>query len=402
MTLQLKLPSSIYDRKCVLFTFLILLFITNCSSQEEELPEHLKELENLSIYSPDTKAPYQIDFVQEQIFGDTQDVNFQFMYEVGVDDGGRVYISELAMGHRTIYVFDSEGNYLGNVGQEGDGPGEYQSPTHLQIKNKHLYIFDNLNQRISAYSLDSLLFSNAISLPFEEIRKEEELEGTRAQKLFVRKDGSFLVRFGSLTPNKDPRYEHYFLIGSNGNLQPKQIFKERAIPIFGHRSDDFSFTGMLPFSRKSMTVLSNNDNIISAWTGEMLIKEYDSVGNELHAFYYPFSNTEFDQEGFANDLSSTSNLRQVLPYVDVPETWPALEKMLIDDENRLWISTIVEDFDVYEWWVLKNPGELIAKFTWPRDSSIEIVKNGYMYTKKTDKETGLQQVVRYRFEMKEV
>lgn len=225
--------------------------------------------------------------------------------------------------------------------------------------------------------------------------------GTRVQKLFVRKDGSFLVRFGSLTPNKDPRYDHYYVIKRNGDLQPNQIIKQRAVPIFGHRSDNFSFGGELPFSRKSITVLSNEDNIISAWTEEMLIKVYDSSGNELHAFYYPFQNTEFNQKVFADDLSSTSGLRQVLPYVDVPETWPALEKMLIDDENQLWISTIVEDFDVYEWWVLKSTGELIAKFTWPRDSSIEVIKNGYMYTKKTFKETGLQQVLRYRIEMEE-
>lgn len=169
--------SSKHIHQVISVSLLVLLSLTTCSPPIEEIPEHLNELENLSIYSPDTKAPIQINFVQEQIFGDTQDVNFQFMYEVGVDDGGRVYISELAMGNRTIHVFDSEGNYLENVGEEGDGPGEYQSPTHLQIKNTHLYIFDNLNQRVSAYSLDTLLFSYAISLPFEEIKKKKNWWG---------------------------------------------------------------------------------------------------------------------------------------------------------------------------------------------------------------------------------
>lgn len=34
--------------------------------------------------------------------------------------------------------------------------------------------------------------------------------------------------------------------------------------------------------------------------------------------------------------------------------------------ERLWVATIVEDFDVYEWWILKKNGEVITKFEWPR------------------------------------
>ncbi len=43
----------------------------------------------------------------------------------------------------------------------------------------------------------------------------------------------------------------------------------------------------------------------------------------------------------------------------------------------------------------------MSKFEWPRDEPIEVVKNGYMYTRQTEQETGLQQVVRYRIEMTE-
>ncbi|MBP3193345.1 hypothetical protein [Natronogracilivirga saccharolytica] len=39
-----------------------------------------------------------------------------------------------------------------------------------------------------------------------------------------------------------------------------------------------------------------------------------------------------------------------------------------------------------------------SRFEWPRDESIEVVKNGYIYTLQTDEETGLQQINRYRFE----
>lgn len=49
--------------------------------------------------------------------------------------------------------------------------------------------------------------------------------------------------------------------------------------------------------------------------------------------------------------------------------------------------------------VREEISELIAKFEWPRDEPIEVVNNGKMYTRQTDDETGLQQVVRYGIEM---
>ncbi len=73
--------------------------------------------------------------------------------------------------------------------------------------------------------------------------------------------------------------------------------------------------------------------------------------------------------------------------------------MLIDDQNRLWISTIVKDLDVYRWWVLEENGKLLARFTWPRNREIEVIKNGFVYAKETEDETGLERVVRYRIEM---
>lgn len=38
-------------------------------------------------------------------------------------------------------------------------------------------------------------------------------------------------------------------------------------------------------------------------------------------------------------------------------------------------------------------------FTWPRCLQIEEIKNGKLYAREADEETGLQQIVRYRIEM---
>jgi hypothetical protein len=369
-----------------------------------EIPDHLQELNNLTVYGEDIQKAYRIIPEREITFGDTDDVFFQFMYEIAVDNTGRVFISELAMGHRTIHGFAPDGSYLGFIGLEGDGPGEFRTPTHLQISDEWLYIYDNLHQRISKFSLDTFTFLSAFNLPSNQIRELEELDGGTLQKLIVKTDGSYLISFGELTPNTNPRYNYYFLMNQDGELYPEKLFKKRGESILQYRSTNGSSGagGILPFSRKTLMAVSDENYIFSAFTEEMLIKIYSPQGFNIRSFYHPFSNTLFDQNAFADGLSPSGALYQLLPHMEFPQSWPALEELLIDDENRLWISTIVEDFDIYEWWVLEETGELITKFEWPRDEPIEVIKNGYIYTRQTDEETGLQQIVRYRIELEEV
>jgi hypothetical protein len=91
-----------------------------------------------------------------------------------------------------------------------------------------------------------------------------------------------------------------------------------------------------------------------------------------------------------------------MKFMDLPSFWPVLRAVVIDDKDRLWVATTVENMKVYEWWVLEKNGELITQFQWPRIKPIQVVKNGNIYTRETDEETGLQQVVRYQVEFEEV
>jgi hypothetical protein len=312
-------------RSLILLTVFLL---SGClESSEIEIPEHLQELDNLTVYGEDIQKAYRINPEREQTFGDTEDVFFQFMYETAVDNTGRVFILELAMGYRTIHGFNPDGSYLGSIGQEGDGPGEFRTPTHLQISDEWLYIYDNLHQRISRFSLDSFSFFSAFNLPSNQIRELEELAGGTLQKLIVKTDGSYLISFGELTPNTDPRYNYYFLMNQDGELHPEKLFRKRGEFILQYRSANGSSGagGIVPFSKKTLMAVSNKNYIFSAFTGEMLIKIYNPQGVNIRSFYHPFSNTLFDQNAFADGLSPSGALYQLLPHMEFPETWPALE-----------------------------------------------------------------------------
>jgi len=75
--------------------------------------------------------------------------------------------------------------------------------------------------------------------------------------------------------------------------------------------------------------------------------------------------------------------------------------MFIDDENRIWVSTIVDNDEVYEWWILENSGELINKFEWPRNKPIQTVRNNKLYTIEENPKTFEKEVVQYQILMNE-
>jgi hypothetical protein len=138
-----------------------------------------------------------------------------------------------------------------------------------------------------------------------------------------------------------------------------------------------------------------------------LVKTYSPTGDYQSAFFYPFRKIPLTRE--SADEAGVSDRRRVsgreislMDTVELPETWPVLTDMKVDDQDRLWIATTVEDMSIYEWWVLEKTGEMITRFEWPRNEPIEVVKNGYMYTRETDEETGLQRIVRYGIEFEEV
>lgn len=59
---------------------------------------------------------------------------------------GRLYVADTYA--HDIKVFDDDGTLLRTLGRRGDGPGEFNFPTHLAWAGDELYVTDTLNSRI--------------------------------------------------------------------------------------------------------------------------------------------------------------------------------------------------------------------------------------------------------------
>ena len=62
----------------------------------------------------------------------------------------RLFVSD-TQAHQ-IKVFDPEGKLLTTIGEHGDGPGQFNYPTHIALLHEKLYVSDTLNARVQVMS----------------------------------------------------------------------------------------------------------------------------------------------------------------------------------------------------------------------------------------------------------
>ena len=410
--------------------------LLGCSQGESgEATNYLKESRQINQLSDsigidetttETEPNFEIQFVREATYGTTDDVIVGIMGPVTVDRNGRVFITD--RNQITVHVFQHDGNYLTSLGNQGRGPGEFMGitpNTTITIYSNQFYITDQADAhlqfpyRMHEFSLEDLTFSRTIDLLAGNKAEIEELDGSYPEGYYSKRiypliGDKFLVSY-LRSPNEyqdEVSYIYYVVQDTSGSIISDPVLKQkdRTNLITEVILPDMYYTAIhsFPFFGKSLLTVSK-DNFLYAVNDskKFNIDIYTMEGKHVRSVEHFFENIPFNKNEILDYYEKTNYmqrlgdgvaLKMIREAENLPEIWPAIEEMLIDDDNRLWVSTIVEDFDIYEWWVLKETGELVTRFEWPRDEPIEVVKNGYMYTRETDEETGLQQVVKYRIE----
>ncbi len=374
---------------------LLIVILAACSGGEEiEIPEEIASIENLTVYELPENPPSEINFIPEVSFGDTDELIIGGVGGATADERGRVFIAD--RDQNTIHAFDADGNYLQSLGKEGKGPGEFGSLAFLQLSDDFLHAMDFSQRRVNVFSLETLEFSHTFSLMNEE-RQIEELTGRFPGSYLPLDKNRYLVSFSQPFRSgdlEDERSVLYYILDSEGKVISDRILKTKMGEFLMERSGDSFMVWVSPFGANSLVELSENGTIFTAWSRDFLIHKYNTDGEKSGANYYPFQNAPLDRDEAIN-YNEDENYQRMVRNSEIPATWPALISMKSDDHNRLWISTIVEDQDVYQWWVLDENGEPLATFTWPRSQTVEDIKNGYVYVRETD-DMGLAKVVRYR------
>jgi hypothetical protein len=406
--------------KVILF---VIIFIGSCSNYNnkaqnseiinDELPEYIRNLDSLVVYPTDNPAPNTVELVRETVFESNEDVFFDgYSREVVIDHNNNVFVAVTKPGTVAIYVFNSDGSFITKFLREGRGPGEFESIGSLIIHKKKLYVFGPRLKKIGLFSIKdySLIDDYKIKRSF---LKEDTSGVYRVTDLIkVYDDGTMLTEvkdFNIYDPIKK-RMVLYYKLSAKAVVQPGIMLEQEAAnlykPATPRTSEGYIRTyRSMPYTPSPLLAVHKN-YIYAAQSGSFFIKTYDKNGAYQRSFYYPYVKSVLS----ISDLDLHDSQMQLINENSdqVPDTWPALHTMEMDDKGRFWVLTISDSENTYQGWVLNEKGALLAKFEWPgqrnqRNAGIQPlfkVKNGYLYTREGDLNKGIDRIVKYKINFK--
>lgn len=373
---------------------LLLFVMISCSSEPEiVIPEDIAALENVAIYSGEVEPNHEVSFEKEAVFGDTDSIYISTISGVDVDDEGNLYLAD--SGEATVHVYDSNGDYKFSIGRKGEGPGEFSAAYRPTLYENELYVLDVQQQRVSVFDLADGSVQRTISMG----GGENDLSGFPIS--FTPLSGNrFLVYYSSMSRDGERflRKLNANILNEEGKILESDIIDFEPGEMFMIQSENSIQIMSFPFMRDSKAVVDQEENIIWGYTDRIFLQVVSLDGEYKRSIYYSRENPPLDRTALIEN-NEDGAIRDAIRSLDVPSTRPAFGNLLVDDENRIWLELHTEDESMNEWWVLDETGQKLALFLSPDNQQLERVKNGFAYFRETDEETGLQEVVKYSFQL---
>jgi hypothetical protein len=387
----------------LLLSFLLLLGISCTSEKEPELdlstiPPEIQQLENLTVI--DNEPGYTISIADSQNYGEVFLSLTPPAPSMGsgpkniVDAYGNVIRYNNT--EELLQIFDENGGLVGSFGRKGRGPGEFVTVTALSVYDGTLMVYDANLTRVSLFDIESRELAKTISLPYESWSIQETSD-LFPRTLTLHPDGGFLIALRAMKEDES-YYFNYYRMNEEGLISSEKIVETQNKATHIGRTKMGHNAGIsLPFSHRGEIAVSDQSKIYHINTSQFLISKLNTEGEVEKAFYMPFTKDPLEEQEVLGQYHP--NMHPVFDDVDYPETWPALDQILVDDENRMWVSTIVDDHSIYKWHVISDEGKLLATLDWPREKEPISIRNGKIYTEFFDREGGMRVLTGYDFRM---
>ena len=376
----------------LLFYPLLVIMLCSCSKRNND---HLNKFFNQDSevhYLKNNEKTKRIELVANFEIEEKIEIFYNQISKITIDSYGRIFLEN----NKGVHVYEENGTFLTTIGQKGRGHGEFQAIHNLKIRNDSLYVYDASLRRISVFDINSFSLVNEIGVP--------STKGFIGLGEFdVLENGSFVIGLRGTRKQKNSliteNFVEYYFMARNGMLERSSFYTSELADDFVITNNKGTSYPPIPFDRTTLFDVSNTDRIYFAWTGEIAIRSFNSNGEDGDGFYYSFENVRITSDNdfpeFHKVLGFVSETKRLLGN-RLPKTLPAVAHFFIDDEERIWLATIVSDKKIYDWWVLGKKGEQIAKLILPKDQIIRSVKNNTVYISTNTSESKVATVKSYK------
>jgi hypothetical protein len=343
-----------------------------------------------------------VEFIKETIFESNEEVFLNgFISKLAVDKENRVFLVTSNGGAPQIYIFDSDGSFIAEVGQHGRGPGEFESIGSIDVGNDKLYALDTRQQNLVTFSLNDFSLIDDVKLDRSKLKGVPKF--IRGSEIYAIEKKELLIQMKSNTSSKDYRNILFQHLSEDGLIQSDTLLELKNFDL-NIPKELLSVPVITPYMYSSVVDVSIYGDIYSAWTEQSEIRKTSINGIEKPSISYNLEKVPLDFDA----LNISPSKKASYSKYDIPKNWPAIHTLVVDDKEQLWVSTITNSDSTFQWLVFAKDGTLKASFERAGNRVSRsvlsqppiIIKNSYWYEKEQDLEKGIDRIVKYKIEFK--
>jgi len=333
---------------------LVLGIWSSLEAQKIKTVDGVKYIKNGTKPKPPKGVPTKFSLKLEATIGYDDDPE-KSLAEVGffvVADNGRIYATDVK--DRKVKVFDIDGNYHGQIGREGQGPGELGMPTVIQLTPQNeLMIEDATSRRLSFFTLDgefiremSLVKPGTLGLTSLML----DGKGNSAGRVVGMEDQQMYLELKKFDKELNP----LFSVAKTEFQVPN--------PATGVKMDIMEFIQVYMFDSAGDLMYGVNK--------DYEIQKYDAEGKHFLSIQKDFKPVKVLQEDideFTERMSAFSGMTQGVNMMDLfvfPDEFPPYQSFFLDSQDNVYVRTWEKGEGEDEYWtdVFDKDGIFFARF----------------------------------------
>jgi hypothetical protein len=289
--------------------------------------------------------------------------------------------------------------YLQTLGRQGQGPGELSQPFGIGLAGDHIVVHDYSSGKFVIWSVVGEHLGDPI---FVEGRGPSGLVGLASGTLVGR-----ALTMDETEGEGDFTLHYHLAIFSQEAVKIRELQEfPRFEPVAIRRA--MPGGGVLTLSTSAPTpgveyAATHNGDIYSTFRAEYQVHALDETGAMRWALRLPWERTQFTQKDIDELLGS---LQESIADADVseiewPEQYPAIDELQVDGRGRLYVFPHFDPddepsdgqelpVDIYS----REGGHLFSG--WIPRISWRSARDDFIYSTRSDDETGEVRIIRYR------
>jgi len=285
---------------------------------------------------------------------------FRNPQNLAVDAQGNVYVSDWAAHH--VKVFGPDGKFKRLIGRQGQGPGDFNGPSIVEISGDHLIIWESMNSRFSILTLDGKFVKTA-----------DRLHGARGNLYALKAlpDGRFIAFIDKGLPERYqeplPAEKDYVILLLSSDLKIlKTVFEQKFIRSKWYRHPETQAAAQAPFPyHPDVTMDVSPKGVIAVGISRAYeIEWHDADKGRIAMINRPYTpvkveerdkKAHFDIFKMRVIINNQSKLISKAPdYIvrntEFPENMPPFRGIVFDGKGNLWVRIFPQDrsSDIYD------------------------------------------------------